>query len=72
MNYNMALLIDLEDNNQFTLNYKKKIREPVDLYRYGDENRPIPGDLRRVDFPFNADGYINIGRSSGNFVHNTR
>ena len=78
-NYNIAPLIDLEDNKRFALNYNKKIQGTVDLFRVGDGRRPIVNLDRRfassleeqsfksVDFVINGNGTINITRSSGNF-----
>lgn len=79
MNYNMALLTDLEDNRKFALTYNRQIEEPEDLFRYGDVTRPIgdtiwkrfmtfiPRQQRPPDFLIDEDGYIKIERSSGNF-----
>ena len=75
----MAGLSDLEHNRRFALTYNKKIQGPEDLFRAGDVKRPIVNLDRRfassmteqwsrpVDFVTNANGTINIRRSSGNF-----
>ena len=83
MNYNMAQLIDLEDNRKFALTYNKKIQGREDLFRAGNVKRPIVNLERRfamsleeqssrsVDFVING-GKINITRSSGNFCSQYR
>ena len=75
----MENLNPLDENRQFVLTYNNSIREPENLFRCGDERRPIKylrcddhprqydHDAGPVDFLIDGNGYVDVERSKGNF-----